>query len=163
MTTQLRVRALSRPGRRLGIVAAAASLAGVLSLSAAPASAAVPTVAANPALVPVQATRPSGEANAGHSIDTLRQRLRLTPAQEPAFRAVADAIRAHERDMGRLPRPPRNARLSVVEGMQLELRYMEVQVKGLRRMVPALKALYARLSVSQRRELDAYFRPPRRR
>lgn len=159
-------RAIFRAGRRCGV--AAACVVGALGLSILPA-AAVPTAVANPALVPAQASRqappqsmgPPSEADIEQSIDALRQHLRLSPAQEPAFHAVAQAMRAHARDMRQLPQPPRNARLSVVEGMRFELRYMEAQTKGLRRLLPALETLYARLSPSQRQQLDAFFRPQR--
>lgn len=160
--------ATERPAPRGGL--GAFCLAGAIALWAWPAAAMPTVVPANPAIVPVQAAPrgapprrmgPPSESDVQRSIDALHQRLRITPAQEPAFRAVAEAMQEHAQDMRRLPRPPRTSRVSVVEGMRLELRYSEAQVKGLRRMVPALEALYARLSPRQRREADAFFRPRR--
>jgi periplasmic protein CpxP/Spy len=97
------------------------------------------------------APAPNVEAN----IAELRQRLAITPAQEPQFNALANVMRENARMMGSAP-PPTN--MNAVEGLRLAIRYGQQEIDGMRRMLPALQALYATLSPAQRQAADAVFR-----
>lgn len=94
---------------------------------------------------------PNLEAN----IAELRQRLAITPAQEPQFNALANVMRENARSMPAAPPP---TTLSAVEGLQLAIQYGQQEVNGMRRMLPALQALYATLSPTQRQVADQVFR-----
>jgi protein CpxP len=97
------------------------------------------------------APTPNVEAN----IAELRQRLAITPTQEPQFNALANIMRENARMMGSAP-PPTS--VNAVEGLRLAIRYGQQEIDGMKRMLPALQALYATLSPAQRQAADAVFR-----
>ena len=96
---------------------------------------------------------PDVEAN----IAGLRRRLQITPAQEGAFNAFANVMRENARAEASAPhQPPPNA--SAVDELRAEIHYDEVELAGLKRLLPALEALYSALSPAQRQAADATFR-----
>jgi hypothetical protein len=91
------------------------------------------------------------------SIANLRQRLQITPAQEAPFSALANVLRANARAEASSPhQPPPNA--SAVDELRAEIQYDEVELAGLKKLLPALEALYVSLSPAQRQAADATFR-----
>jgi len=91
------------------------------------------------------------------SIASLHQRLQITPAQEAPFGAVANVLRANARAEASAPhQPPPNA--SAVDDLRAEIQYDEIELGGLKRLLPALEALYASLTPAQRQAADATFR-----
>ena len=102
---------------------------------------------------PNPAPPPDIEAN----ITSLRQRLQITPAQEAPFNAVANALRANSRAEATAPhQPPANA--SAVDELRAEIQYDEIELAGLKKLLPALEALYASFSPAQRQAADMAFR-----
>ena len=97
------------------------------------------------------APAPNLEAN----IAQLRQRLQITPAQEPQFQALANVMRDNARIMASAP-PPSNP--NAVEGLRLAIQYGQDEINGMKRLLPALQALYASLSPAQRGTADQVFR-----
>jgi hypothetical protein len=91
------------------------------------------------------------------SIASLHQRLQITPAQEAPFSAVANVLRANARAEATAPQPP-PANTSAVDELRAEIHYDEIELAGLKRLLPALEALYASLSPAQRQAADATFR-----
>jgi hypothetical protein len=95
--------------------------------------------------------------NVEANIATLRQRLQITPAQEGQFNAVANVMRENARaEAGAPQQPPAGA--SAVDDLRAYIRYSEVELAGLKKMLPALDALYATLSPVQKKTADAIFR-----
>ena len=94
---------------------------------------------------------PSVEAN----IAQLRQRLMITPAQEPQFAALANVVRQNARMMPAAPPPP-NA--GAVQDLRLAIQYGQQELDGMRRLLPALQALYGVLTPVQRQAADQAFR-----
>ena len=91
------------------------------------------------------------------SIASLHQRLQITPAQEAPFSAVANVLRANARaEATATQQPPANT--SAVDELRAEIHYDEIELAGLKRLLPALEALYASLSPAQRQAADATFR-----
>jgi len=91
------------------------------------------------------------------NISSLHQRLQITPAQEVQFGAVANVLRANAHAEVSAPhQPPANA--SAVDELRAEIQYDEVELAGLKRLLPVLEALYASLSPAQRQAADAAFR-----
>ena len=91
------------------------------------------------------------------SIASLRQKLQITAAQEAPFNAFANALRANARAEASAPhQPPANA--SAVDEMRAEIQYDEVELAGLKRLLPPLEGLYASLSPAQRQAADMAFR-----
>ena len=96
---------------------------------------------------------PNVEAN----IASLRQKLQITPAQETPFSAVANVMRENARaEASAVHQPPANA--TAVDDLRAEIQYDEVELAGLKRLLPALEALYSTLSPTQKKMADAVFR-----
>jgi hypothetical protein len=91
------------------------------------------------------------------NIATLHQRLQITPAQEPQFNAVANVMRENARAEAAAPQQP-PAGATAIDDLRAYIRYSEVELAGLKTMLPALEALYATLSPTQKRAADAAFR-----
>ena len=101
--------------------------------------------------------RPAPPPNVEASIASLHQRLQITPAQEAPFDAVANAIRANARAEATAPHQP-TASASAVDELRAEIQYDEMELAGLKKLLPALEALYASLSPAQRQAADSAFR-----
>ena len=96
---------------------------------------------------------PNAEAN----ISTLHQKLQITPAQEAQFTAVVNVMRENARAAASAPqRPPANA--PAVDDLRAYIQYSELELAGLKRLLPALEALYSTLSPTQKKTADAVFR-----
>jgi hypothetical protein len=103
----------------------------------------------------VLAQAPAAPApNVETSIAELHQRLQIAPAQEPQFNALANIMRQNARMTSNTPPANPNA----VEGLRLAIQYGQQEIDGMRRLLPALQALYASLSPAQRETADAVFR-----
>ena len=125
-----------------------ATIATASQMAAAGTSAQVLLAQAQPAAPP---------QNVDANIATLRQRLQITPAQEPQFNAVANVMRENARaETGAPQQPPAGA--TAIDDLRAYIRYSEVELAGLKKMLPALEALYATLSPTQKRAADAAFR-----
>jgi periplasmic protein CpxP/Spy len=114
--------------------------------------------AETPAQILVAQTQPAAPPqNVEGNIATLRQRLQITPAQEAQFNAVANMMRENARaEAGAPQQPPAGA--TAIDDLRAYIRYSEVELAGLKKMLPALEALYATLSPTQKRAADAAFR-----
>jgi periplasmic protein CpxP/Spy len=96
---------------------------------------------------------PNVEAN----IADLHRTLQITPAQEGAFNAFATVMRENEKAVASAPhQPPPNA--SAVDELRAEIQYDEVELAGLKRLLPALEGLYAVLTPAQKQAANAAFR-----
>ncbi|MGC2200413.1 MAG: Spy/CpxP family protein refolding chaperone [Stellaceae bacterium] len=91
------------------------------------------------------------------NIASLHQRLQITPGQEAQFNAVANVMRENARAEANAPtQPPPNT--TAVDDLRAFIKYSEVELAGYKRLLPALEALYATMSPTQRRTADAIFR-----
>lgn len=138
---------LSAAGLAIGLmmVAAAPAPGGLPQTGAAPPTDARPILLAQAAPAP-----PNVEAN----IAQLHQRLQITPAQEPQFAALANVMRQNERSAP--AGPPANP--NAVEALRLAIQYGQHEIDDMKRLLPALQALYASLSPAQQRAADMVFR-----
>ena len=102
-----------------------------------------------------QARAPGPAPNVEADIAQLHQRLQITPAQEPQFAAFANVMRENARAM---PAGPPAGNPNAVEALRLAIQYGQQDLDGMRRLLPALQALYASLSPAQRRTADQVFR-----
>jgi LTXXQ motif family protein len=134
----------------------------LLTLAATPAGAGVGYgiahgEAARVELVQARPNAPPPAPNVEANIATLRQRLQITPGQETQFSAVANVMRENARAGASVPQqPPANA--TAVDDLRAEIQYDEVELAGLKRLLPALEALYSTLSPAQKKMADAVFR-----
>jgi hypothetical protein len=95
--------------------------------------------------------------NVEANISTLHQKLQISPPQEAQFAAVANVMRENARTEASAPhQPPANA--TAVDDLRAYIHYNEVELAGLKRLLPALDALYATLSPVQKKTADMVFR-----
>jgi LTXXQ motif family protein len=132
---------------------AAVGMLGCATIAASPQTAAA---GMPPEVLLVQAQPPAQPPNVEANIASLHQRLQITPAQEAQFNAVANVMRQNARAEASAPQPPANA--SAVDHLRAEVQYDDMELAGMKRLLPALEALYAVLSPTQRQTADALFR-----
>jgi periplasmic protein CpxP/Spy len=138
--------------------AVAAGLAAAALFAAGPSPAALTEggPARNTAPRPVMlAQAPARAPDVETNIAQLHQRLGITPAQEPQFQALANVMRENARTMPAAPPAPN---LNAVEALRFTIQFAQTDLNGMRRMLPALQALYASLSPAQRLTADQVFR-----
>jgi periplasmic protein CpxP/Spy len=124
-----------------------AVLAGVLIIGWAPAQ----------ARAQARPNAPPPAQNVEANITSLHQKLQITPAQEPQFNTFANVMRENARAEANLPHgPPPNS--TAVDDLRAFIQYNEVELAGLKKLLPALEALYAALSPAQKRTADTVFR-----
>jgi len=149
-----RGRKMSRNGSR-SVVAGVAS--GLLMMIGLPAGMAGRPPAAAGVILAQARPNPAPPSDVEAEIASLHQRLQITPAKEPPFNTFANALRANARAEATAPhQPPANA--SAVDELRAEIQYDEAYLAGLKRLLPALEALYASLSPAQRQAADMAFR-----
>jgi hypothetical protein len=103
-----------------------------------------------------QAQSPQPRQNVEANISELHQKLQITAAQEPQFGAVASVMRDNARLEASAPQPAPNA--TAVDDLRVYIKYSELELAGLKKMLPPLEALYATLSPAQKKAADAIFR-----
>jgi len=144
--------------RNFSRMAVAALAGGWLVAAGLPAAMAAGPLPAAAGVILAQARpNPAPPSDVEAEIASLRQRLRITPAQETPFNTLANALRANARAEASVPhQPPANA--SAVDELRAEIQYDESYLAGLKRLLPALEAFYASLSPAQRQAADTAFR-----
>jgi periplasmic protein CpxP/Spy len=141
----------------LACVSSACLVALILpSAAAGPADGAV-TKAPRPMLLAQARPNAQSAPNVEANIASLRQKLQIAPAQEAPFAAVANVMRENARAEASAPRqPPANA--TAVDDLRAYIQYSEVELAGLKRLLPVLEGLYSTLSPAQKKAADAVFR-----
>jgi protein CpxP len=114
-------------------------------------------IAGTPPLLLAQAPPAQPPQNIEANIAQLHQRLQITPAQEAQFNAVANIMRENARAEASMPQQP-TASATAIDDLRAYIRYGEVELAGLKKMLPALEGLYATLSPAQKKAADAAFR-----
>ena len=148
---------------RRGHPAVRGALAGaVLTLSLAVAAIGATAQAQAPAgQKPGAATRQA--APAGDPIETqlaeVKKRLSITAAQQPQFDQFATIVKQNAQTMDALMKKAtaQGAQQNAVEGLRTAASFAQTEADNLKRLVPALEALYASLSEQQKRAADQLF------
>ena len=108
-------------------------------------------------IILAQAAPASPPPNVEANIANLRRTLQITPAQEGPFNALATVMRENARaEASAQHQPPLNA--SAVDELRAEIQYDEVELAGLKRLLPALEGLYAVLTPAQQQAANTAFR-----
>ncbi len=142
-----------------GRLAVAAGLTSALVLAnPAPSQAAGMAPAAAPglgfgAVLPIQAPAAPGP-NVEANLAQLHQRLQITPVQQAKFDTFANVMRENSR-MAPAPAP---ANPTAVEDLRLAIHDSELELLALKRLLPAMQALYASLTPAQQKTADQVFR-----
>jgi hypothetical protein len=113
-------------------------------------------VAGTESVLLAQAQPAQPPQNVEANISQLHQKLQITAAQESQFNAVANVMRENARLEASAPQQPANA--SAVDDLRAYIKYSELELGGLKKMLPPLEALYATLSPAQKKTADAVFR-----
>jgi hypothetical protein len=153
--------AFDRAGRTAAIAALAAALM-MLPLGAGPANARSDD---GTALQLAQAARqggakgaapaPSGGSEVDRDIADLRKQLKITPQQEPQFNAFAEVMRSNAQELdAQMRQGSPNQNPNAVETLKQAQQLTETQAAGLKRLVPAMQALYDSLSDPQKKTAD---------
>jgi protein CpxP len=87
-------------------------------------------------------------------VTELRDRLHITPAQQPQFDAFAEILRQNAQALDALMQQ-KAPKANAVEDMRFYLQFTEAQAEGLKRLLPAFQALYDSLTDQQKRAADA--------
>lgn len=147
--------------------AAAAALLGA-ALLAAPIGATAQTPAAPMAApaAPSTGTAPSATKRSRPRADRVETRikqlhaeLKITPDQETEWNAVAEAMRdnAHEMDSLGQQRTKSASTMNAVENLKSYEAMVDAHADGLKKLVPAIQALYDKMSDDQKKNADAIF------
>ena len=110
---------------------------------------------------PGAATRQA--APAGNPIEAqlaeVKKRLSITAAQQPQFDQFATIVKQNAQTMDALMKKAtaQDAQQNAVEGLRTAASFAQTEADNLKRLVPALEALYASLSEQQKRAADKLF------
>ena len=101
------------------------------------------------------APAPSGGSEVDRDIADLRKQLKITPQQEPQFNAFAEVMRSNAQELdAQMRQGSPNQNPNAVETLKQAQQLTETQAAGLKRLVPALQALYDTLSDQQKKIAD---------
>ena len=120
---------------------------------------------------PTQAQAPAGQkpgtaqrqsAPAGNPVEAqlgdIKKRLNITAEQQPQFEQFATIVKQNAQAMeSMMQKEAQTAERSAVEGLRTAASFAQAEADNLKRLVPALEALYASLSEQQKRTADQLF------
>ena len=108
------------------------------------------------------AAEPETGANAvERQMADLRQKLHITPAQQPQFDAFAKVMQQNAQAIDALAQQEQaNQKRNAVEQLRASAQAAKEEADGLARLVPAFEALYASLSAPQKQTADRLFAEP---
>jgi protein CpxP len=122
-------------------------------------------------LAPARAETPA-QPSAPHA-ETVEQRiagphtaLKITPEEEPAWQAVAQAIRDNAATLQKLAADKAaqmRQDVTAVEDLQTYLQFAQAHVDGLKNLIAAFQTLYASMPDQQKKLADGVFRTYRQR
>jgi hypothetical protein len=133
----------------LGVVADSAMAQGV--------NRPTPAQAQSPA-----AQKPGAARSAGDPVEAqlgdIKKRLSITAAQQPQFDQFAAVVKQNAQAMDALmQQAAQGAEKSAVEGLRTAASFAQTEADNLKRLLPALEALYASLTDPQKRKADQLF------
>jgi hypothetical protein len=125
---------------------------------------------------PAQAQSPTGQTSAGQKpaaaqnqapaadnpveahLADLKTQLNITAAQQPKFDEFAKVIKQNAETMDTaMQKAQQSAQQTAVEGLRAAANLTQTEADNLKRLVPALEALYATFSAEQKRTADELF------
>ena|SRR5947207_206783 len=99
------------------------------------------------------AAAPPGGGEVDKQIADLKKQLKITPQQEPQFNAFAEVMRSNAQELD-AQMSKGSANPNAVEELKQAQQFAEIQAAQLKRLVPALQALYDTLSDPQKKTAD---------
>src|SRR6516225_2602315 len=93
-------------------------------------------------------------------ISDLHEKLRITPAQEPQFKAYADVMRSNAQAMqALLQQEVQDAEATAVNVLRSYERLTATHAEAMTKLVPIFETLYISLSEEQKKVADKIFQP----
>jgi protein CpxP len=115
------------------------------------------------------AGQPAARAKRSHGdpeayIKQLHDRLKITPAQESQWSAVAQAMRDNATAIRSLvaQRQQNRSNMTAVDDLRSYEEITETHLAGVKKLIPAFQALYDTMSPEQKKNADAAFAHERR-
>jgi protein CpxP len=104
--------------------------------------------------------RPDPMARVERQIRELRERLKITPQQEPQWNELVSVMRENAREMEQLfqERGAHFNQMNAVESLRSYQKIAEAHAAGMQKLVPVFEKLYDVLTPEQRRAADEAFR-----
>ena len=147
----------ARHGALIGVAGALAMLPpGVVSAQAS-GGAVLQLAQAGPGSRGAPAAPQAGGSDTDRQVADLKKQLKITPQQEPQFNAFAEVMRNNAQELDALMRQPGSGPPNAVEEVKRFAQFSETQANGMKRLVPALQALYDSLSDQQKKTADSIF------
>jgi hypothetical protein len=138
--------------KALVLLASAVAMSGAFAQASAPAAAPSSTAASAPA------AKAGHERNVEDRIAYLHSQLKITPAQEPQWKAFADVMRGNGQTMGELFKERRAAtNLSALDDMKQYATIAQAHADGVKKLVDAFDPLYNSFSPEQKKLADTTF------
>ncbi len=140
---------------------AAFQLAQASPSSNAPAAASASTPSATPEQAQAAAGATQGKSETvDERIASLHSALKITPAEDAKWNAVAQAMRQNAAAMDKLAteaqaKPAQN--MTAVEDLRLYQKFAEAHVSGLSNLISSFSSLYASMPEAQKKNADAVF------
>jgi hypothetical protein len=151
--------AMERAARRAATIGVAATLILLpLGISAATAAAGdgatLQLAQAGPGRGGAAPAPQGGGADIERQISDLKRQLKITPQQEPQFNAFAEVMRNNAKELDALMQQRPAGQPNAVEELKRFAQFTETQAAGMKRLVPAMQALYDSLSDPKKKTAD---------
>jgi hypothetical protein len=119
-------------------------------------------------LAQTDATKPAARAKTSRAdraetrVKQLHDQLKITAAQEPQWKAVAQAMRDDAAAMQSAidKRKANRGKMTAVDDLQSYAEITETHLAGLKKLIPAFQALYGTMSPEQKKNADTAFGHP---
>jgi protein CpxP len=104
-----------------------------------------------------------GSSDKGETVEQrishLHASLKITPAEEPAWTAVAQAMRDNSVTMEKLiaKRTPASPAMTAVDDLKTYQAFTQAHVDNLKTLIPAFQTLYDSMPDAQKKEADQVF------
>ena len=137
-------------------IAAMALGAALFVLSSAAMAQASPAPAAK--AVPAKKVAPANSSIETH-IKSLHDALKITAGEEPQWQAVADVMRDNAKTTGALieERATKAKTMTAIDDLRSYEAISEAHTAGVKKLIPAVDALYATMSDAEKKNADAVF------
>jgi periplasmic protein CpxP/Spy len=121
-----------------------------------------------PATAQTDASKPAARAKTSRAdraetrVKQLHDQLKITAAQEPQWKAVAQAMRDDAAAMQSAidKRKANRGKMTAIDDLQSYAEITETHLAGLKKLIPAFQALYDTMSPEQKKNADATFGHP---
>jgi protein CpxP len=128
--------------------------AALLILSSAAMAQASPAPAAK--AMPAKKAAPANNSVETH-IKSLHDALKITAGEEPQWQAVADVMRDNAKTTGALIEERATKTMTAIDDLHSYEAITEAHTAGVKKLIPAVEALYATMSDAEKKNADAVF------